>query len=56
MVTERREYRNSPTILITRHLDEPEYYGLTVGVNKARLIVDNIEDIKKFVEENEVKK
>ena len=28
-------------------------FGFTFGLGKARLILENLEDIKKFVEENE---
>ena len=33
--------------------DENDRYPFTFGVTKARLILDNIEEIKRFVEEND---
>ena len=48
-------YKGSPVIAIMKDINAPDYHRFSFGVLKARLIVDNIEDIKKFLEENEVK-
>ena len=34
--------------------DEASKYSFTFGVNKARLILENLDDIKQFVKENRV--
>lgn len=51
MVVEITEFKGSPIISLKR--DEDDKYGLTFGVRKAKLVVEHIEDIKTFVEENE---
>jgi len=55
MVTLINKYKGSPVIALMKDINAPDYYRFSFGVLKARLILDNIEDIKKFVEENEVK-
>ncbi len=47
---ERGEYKGKPLIVIKRNEDDK--YPFSFGVSKARLILDHIEEIKKFVEEN----
>jgi hypothetical protein len=47
---ERGEYKGKPLIILKR--SEEDQYPFSFGVSKARLILDNIEEIKKFVEEN----
>ena len=47
---ERSEYKGKPLIVIKR--SEDDKYPFSFGVSKAKLILDNIEEIKKFVEEN----
>lgn len=47
---ERSEYKGNPIIVIKR--SEDDKYPFSFGVAKARLILENIEEIKKFVEEN----
>jgi len=47
---ERGEFKGKPLITIKRNEDDP--YPFSFGLNKARLIMENIEEIKKFVEEN----
>ena len=47
---ERGEYKGKPLIIIKRNEDDK--YPFSFGVSKAKLILDNIEEIKKFVEEN----
>lgn len=47
---ERSEYKGKPLIVIKR--SEDDKYPFSFGVAKAKLILENIEEIKKFVEEN----
>lgn len=47
---ERGEYKGKPLIIIRR--SEDDKYPFSFGVSKAKLILENIEEIKKFVEEN----
>jgi len=49
-MVERSEYKGKPLIVIKR--SEDDKYPFSFGVSKAKLILDNIEEIKKFVEEN----
>ena len=50
---ERGEFKGKPLLVIKR--DENDQYPFSFGLSKARLIVENIEEIKKFVAENETK-
>ena len=47
---ERGEYKGKPLLILKR--SEDDKYPFSFGVSKAKLILDNIEEIKKFVEEN----
>jgi len=47
---ERGEYKGKPLIVIKRNEDDK--YPFSFGISKAKLILENIEEIKKFVEEN----
>lgn len=47
---ERTQYKGKPVLIIKR--SEDDKYPFSFGVAKAKMIVDNIEEIKKFVEEN----
>jgi len=47
---ERGEYKGKPLLVIKR--SEEDQYPFSFGVSKAKLILENIEEIKKFVEEN----
>ena len=47
---EKSEYKGKPIIVIKRN--EEDKYPFSFGVSKAKLILDNLEAIKKFVEEN----
>ena len=51
MVSERSEYQGKPILILKRTPDDK--YPFSFGVSKARMIVENIEEIKKFVDENE---
>ena len=45
------EYKGNKTITLGR--DENDRYPFTFGVKKAKMVLEHIEEIKKFVEENE---
>ena len=47
MVVEVEEYNGNPVISLKR--DENDNYPFRFGLRKAQLILENIEDIKKFV-------
>ena len=47
---EKGEFKGKPILIIKR--DEEDKYPFSFGMSKAKLIVENIEEIKKFVEEN----
>jgi len=49
-VVERGEFRGKPVLIIKR--SEDERYPFSFGLNKAKLILEHIEDIKKFVADN----
>ncbi|MFA6217572.1 MAG: hypothetical protein WDL87_08010 [Candidatus Omnitrophota bacterium] len=50
---ERSEFKGKPLIVIKR--DEEDKYPFSFGLGKAKLILENIDEIKKFVEENDKK-
>ena len=47
---ERSEFKGKPILILKR--DEEEKFPFSFGLTKAKLIVENFEEIKKFVEEN----
>ena len=49
-IVERGEYKGKPLIILKRN--EEDKYPFSFGLSKARLILDNLDEIKKFVEEN----
>lgn len=49
-MVERSEYKGKPVLIIKR--DENDKYPFVFGLSKARLIMDNLEEIKKFIAEN----
>lgn len=51
MVAEIGEFKKNPVIKLTK--DEKAKYPFTFGLTKAKLILDHIEDIKKFVADND---
>ena len=50
-MVERSEYNGKPIIVLRR--DENDKFPFSFGLVKARLILENIEEIKKFVEKND---
>ncbi len=53
MIVERSEYKGKPLLVLKR--DENDRYPFSFGVSKARMILENLDEIKKFVEENKEK-
>ena len=51
MIAERSEYKGRPVLILKR--SEDEKFPFSFGLSKAKMILENIEEIKKFVEENE---
>jgi len=49
-IVERGEYKGKALLILKR--SEDDQYPFSFGLGKAKLILDNIEEIKKFVEEN----
>ena len=47
---EKTEYKGKPILILKRN--EEDKYPFSFGVSKAKLILENIDEIKKFVEEN----
>jgi hypothetical protein len=47
---EKTEYKGKPVIILRRN--ENDRFPFSFGLSKARLILEHIEEIKKFVEEN----
>lgn len=47
---ERSEYKGKPVLIIRR--SEDDKYPFAFGLSKARLILENLEEIKRFVEDN----
>lgn len=47
---ERSEFKGKPVLIIKR--DENDKYPFAFGLSKARLILENLEEIKRFVEDN----
>lgn len=52
-MVEKSEYKGKPIIVIKR--DENDKFPFSFGVAKARLIMENLDEIKKFIEENDKK-
>jgi len=49
-IVERSEFKGKPTLVLKRNEDDK--YPFSFGMMKAKLILENIEEIKKFVQEN----
>jgi len=46
------EFKGHKTLILSDDSDTSEKYPFSFGLKKAKLILENIEDIKKFVEDN----
>lgn len=53
MVTEISEFKGRPVIVLKRSDDDK--YPFSFGVSKAKLVVENLEAIKKFIADQESK-
>lgn len=51
MPVERSEYQGKPILILRR--SEEDKYPFSFGVSKAKLMLENIDEIKKFVAEND---
>jgi len=49
-MVERSEFKGKPILILKRDKDDP--YPFSFGVSKAKLILDHLEEIERFVEEN----
>ena len=49
-MVERSEFKGKPVLIIRR--DENDKYPFTFGMSKAKLILENLEEVKKFVADN----
>jgi hypothetical protein len=50
VMVERSEFKGKPVLIMRR--TEDDKYPFTFGLSKAKLILENLEEIKRFVEEN----
>ena len=50
-MVDKSEYKGKQILILKR--TEEDKYPFSFGVGKAKLILDNLEEIKKFVTENE---
>jgi hypothetical protein len=51
MLVEKAEFKGNPIIKLKRN--EDDQYPFSFGLGKAKLVLQNVEEIKKFVEEND---
>jgi hypothetical protein len=51
---EKTEFKGKPVLILKRN--EEDKYPFSFGLSKARLILENVDEIKKFVEENNQEK
>jgi len=49
-MVERTEFKGKPVLILKRNAEDK--YPFSFGVSKARLILENIDEIKKFVGES----
>jgi len=54
MVVEFGEFKGNKIIKLMR--DENDKYGFSFGYGKAKMVLEHLDDIKKFVEETEAQK
>ena len=51
MIAERSEFKGKPVLVLKR--SEDEKFPFSFGLAKAKMILDHLEEIKKFVTEND---
>jgi len=49
-MVERTEYKGKPVMVIKR--DENDKYPFSFGMTKAKMILENLDEIRRFVEDN----
>lgn len=49
-MVERSEYKGKPVLIIRR--SEDDKYPFSFGLTKAKMILENLEEIRRFVEDN----
>lgn len=49
-IVERSEFKGKPLLILKRNVDDQ--YPFSFGLSKAKLILEALEEIKKFVQEN----
>ena len=54
MTTERGEYNGKATIVLLSEKDTQGKYPFSFGLSKARLILENIDDIKKLLKKKKI--
>jgi len=53
MIAEKSEYQGKPVLTLKRSAEEK--FPFTFGLTKAKMILEHLEEIKRFVIENEKK-
>lgn len=51
MIVERSEFKGNPMLVLKRNEDDK--FPFSFGLNKAKMILESIDEIKKFVAEND---
>lgn len=54
MIIEKSEYKGNPMLVLKRNEDDK--FPFSFGLTKAKMILESIEEIKAFVEENDKNK
>ncbi len=54
MIVEKSEFKGNPVLVIKR--DENDKFPFSFGLTKAKMILETLEEIKKFVAENDKEK
>jgi len=49
-MVERSEFKGKPILILKR--DKDDQYPFSFGISKAKLILENYEEIERFVKEN----
>jgi len=49
-MVERSEFKGKPVLILRR--DAEDKYPFSFGISKAKLLLENLDEIQKFVEEN----
>ena len=49
-------YKGKPTITLKRNGEDPDAFGFTFGVAKAELILQHLDEIKRFAASSQIEK